>query len=433
MEAIKKQTCSAIDLSLRRNEEMALKLSKSIFITRGPKQRDPCWELKDKIAMLDTAVRQWKCAPIYIIQDTEEDKDEVFDGAHRCEAIFEFIDGKYSIEKVPSVDWESSPLKDCIGLKYNEVPKPIQKLLKEYEFDINIIDSETANNPNSLKMLWSRLSMAGKPLNNFESQIPVYHYLHNKILEPNLKQWYNTPFFPAKSSKRGQLEVKLKKILALSHYEQIPSCASMEALIKKWSEDLLGKTIEQIEKNSIEQSNFINAKLQHLRSLLTELEDRNILRDKDANIIVDKSREVPFNIILGRLGYWFPTISKFRRYDTEICKVISDILKKNPNDLCKSLEVNSRNATFQKKLILYLDDNFKSISQKNDEKRLFSQSEKIEKLKEQNNLCTLCNEQIFEHQRSAGDHIIEFCRGGKTSYDNLQIVHKLCHEQKNMK
>jgi 5-methylcytosine-specific restriction endonuclease McrA len=40
---------------------------------------------------------------------------------------------------------------------------------------------------------------------------------------------------------------------------------------------------------------------------------------------------------------------------------------------------------------------------------------------------------IQENQRSDGDHIIEFCKGGTTSYDNLQILHKICHEQKNMK
>jgi 5-methylcytosine-specific restriction endonuclease McrA len=54
------------------------------------------------------------------------------------------------------------------------------------------------------------------------------------------------------------------------------------------------------------------------------------------------------------------------------------------------------------------------------------------KLKEQNFNCPICKRAILEHQRTAGDHIVEFCRGGNTTYENLQILHKVCHDTKNM-
>ena len=85
------KSVEAITLKLRIDPDMADRLNMSRFVTRGPMQRKPCWTVSDNIAMIDTVVRQWKCAPIYIIQDIEKKVDEVFDGAHRCEAIFDCI------------------------------------------------------------------------------------------------------------------------------------------------------------------------------------------------------------------------------------------------------------------------------------------------------------------------------------------------------
>ena len=85
------KSVEAITLKLRIDPDMADRLNMSRFITRGSMQRKPCWTVSDNIAMIDTVVRQWKCAPIYIIQDIEKKVDEVFDGAHRCEAIFDCI------------------------------------------------------------------------------------------------------------------------------------------------------------------------------------------------------------------------------------------------------------------------------------------------------------------------------------------------------
>lgn len=422
----------AVTLKIRRDPYAAKKFNWYHFITRGPIQRKPCWTLSDNIAMIDTVVRQWKCAPIYIIQDINKNIDEVFDGAHRCEALFDCIDDKFIIEKVSTVDWKTSPLKDSIGKKFSEFTPKMQNLITGYKFDLNIIDDETANDPAALKILWSRLSKSGKELNNFETMIPIHTILHKEILAPNLSVWYKTLFFSQSDSKRGQLEIKLNRLLCLSEKENLPVFSSMEDLIKKWCDEVLGLTTEEINRNSKEKSENMIQRLKNMNALYKELEDRTVLRDKDGKSIIDKSKDVPLIIILGRMGYWFPNVGKFKRCEKEICKIIKDILLMNPNDLCKYLTVTSRNATFQKALIKDIDNKFKPLSEKYNEKRLFSPAEKQKKLKEQGFKCTICNKTILEHQRAAGDHIVEFCRGGNTTYENLQMVHKLCHETKNM-
>jgi hypothetical protein len=424
---------AAITLRNRRDIHIAERDEVPLFRTRGPKQRAPCWTIEDNMAMLDTVLRGFHCGPIYIIQDLEASIDDVFDGAHRCEAIFDFIDNKYQLthDKKDTIQWETSPLKDHIGKFFKELPLTIQKQIKEYNFCINIIDPDTASDPKALELLWERLSKAGKPLNNFEAKIQTHAILQKEVLEPSSKVWLKSHLFTADKSKRGQLEVKLNKLLALSEKESLPSYSSMEDLINRWCDEVLGKTTESIDTNTkLNKENYIN-RLKKMRDIMTELQDRNTFHE-DEKSIIDKSKDIPLLIIIGRLGYWFKTISHFRRVADELCLKVHSILKMNPNDLCKFLQVNSRNATFQKKLIVHVDSIFSQHSDEAKERRTFTMAEKKQKLEEQGGLCTGCNKPILEHQRRDGDHIKEYCKGGTTTYDNLQILHKLCHESKNM-
>ena len=424
---------TAITLRNRRDIHIAERDEVPLFRTRGPRQRPPCWKIEDDMAMLDTALRGFHCGPIYIIQDIENGIDDVFDGAHRCEAVFNFIDNKYPVTKgrKDTIKWDTSPLKDHVGKYFRDLPAIIQKQLKEYIFYINIIDSDTAGDAAALGMLWERLSKAGMKLNNFEAKIQTHYVFQKEILEPCASDWLQTPLFPAGKSIRGQLEVKLQKLLALGQSETLPACSSMEDLVDKWCENELGNTPDDIEINTRAKKESLILRLRYLRNLLRELQDRNTLHI-NGELIVDKSRDIPFLIIMGRISYWFPTMSSFRRVANDVCPIIQDVLKMNPNDLCTYLKVSSRNATFQRKLVEYMDSKFKSYADQAKERRCFTAAEKKKKLDEQGGLCPECNKQIFDHQRNAGDHIIEYCMGGTTTYENLQILHKLCHESKNM-
>jgi 5-methylcytosine-specific restriction endonuclease McrA len=62
--------------------------------------------------------------------------------------------------------------------------------------------------------------------------------------------------------------------------------------------------------------------------------------------------------------------------------------------------------------------------------RKFTKKTITEKLAEQNNICTRCNLPIKETDDYEGDHIIPWTAGGKTIPENLQILHKRCHQLK---
>ena len=205
----------------------------------------------------------------------------------------------------------------------------------------------------------------------------------------------------------------------------------MDDLVKRWCEDNLGKATTEIDTNTRAKKESLLLRLRFMKNLLKELEDRDVFY-VDGKSIIDKSKDVPIIIIIGRLANWFPNMSAFRRVAEEVCPIIRNILKMDPNELCAYLKATTRNASFQKKLIEDIDTKCKAYTEKAKERRCFTIAEKKKKLEEQGGKCSMCEGIIYEYQRTAGDHIVEYCIGGSTSYDNLQIVHKLCHEKKNI-
>lgn len=61
--------------------------------------------------------------------------------------------------------------------------------------------------------------------------------------------------------------------------------------------------------------------------------------------------------------------------------------------------------------------------------RTFFDSDKSRKYKEQNGVCPHCN-QHFEFSEMHGDHIVPWINGGKTNYENLQMLCQRCNNIK---
>jgi 5-methylcytosine-specific restriction endonuclease McrA len=101
-------------------------------------------------------------------------------------------------------------------------------------------------------------------------------------------------------------------------------------------------------------------------------------------------------------------------------------------DIQTKLECTSRNATFQKRLIETIDAILETEVNAEGSCRRFSKRAIDDKLAEQGHACPLCKLAIASSDKYEGDHIVPWTAGGKTVAENLQVVHRRCHQLKSV-
>jgi hypothetical protein len=429
---------TAVSLKTRTNKHTAKLINRNRLIVRHEMQRENSWKPQQNTDFIDTVVRGWHCAPISVIpttpieaEDGEEDEtiDYVFDGAHKLEAVFNFIDNKEGTE-LKKVDEEFGPLKGCGGKKFNELPKEIQQKILNYEFHINLIDSETANDKESLKILWERLNRAGQKLNNYELALPVIVDLVKLVLKPSIHLFLNSQIYPKNTTARGAVEKILQMILATSDCAistpYMNDFSSKLGLVKEWQNVRLGSKIVETKLNTRKHAEEWNNNLKLASQYMKYLHEANCFVDEEGNNILQpahRATELPF--LLGRAVFHFKKPEEFRRICRELAKQVKEkffqeVLRDEPG----------RNGQFQKRILNEIDEllvEFVKLKQP----RLFSKEQIATKLAEQKSKCALCSEKILSHQPYEGDHIVRWADGGPTTLENCRVVHERCNKTKN--
>jgi len=140
--------CEAQELKFRCDPEYATAHSCPVLRTRHDMQRESCWSVAEKVEMIDTCFQGWICPPIYVINHLEltevapDGEDHVFDGAHKLEAVFEFMAGKFPLKATPT---SCAEIKEHTGKLFEVLPLALKTKIRKYRFVINVIDDETAH------------------------------------------------------------------------------------------------------------------------------------------------------------------------------------------------------------------------------------------------------------------------------------------------
>lgn len=415
----KSQLLPISTLVTRMRDEGALAIEQE-FINPSPWFQRPyeAWTSTLKVGLIDTIMNGFALNPIWMIEDKNEEKWDVLDGQHRLLTIKDYMENKFCLCKkgLTLLSKEEYDKKF-----YKDLSKSDQSKIKNYLVHINILDSSNQD-VDMIDYWYTKLNSTSMCLNDYERQktkrATLYEFL-NKYEDE-----FELAIHPHVTDTRGKLHETMLKYLCFCE-EEIQSGTSNTDRMRKWVDKKFGKTKKEVDSNVIIYDKWLHSTMSRIKRYAKHFKDLGLfteqLNDLYRLLVCCRTIALVPDEFLTRHGKQLATEFKHK-----VVNASDFILAQN-----MGLEKSNRNCQFQRELIKYVDSIIKSVLGKDlQSQRLFRHEDIIKKLEEQHNLCALCNKEISKEQTFEGDHIVPWHSGGDTKYDNLQVVHKLCHIKK---
>jgi len=404
-------------INLRTNKENALATSQ-IYLNKNPDfQREyEAWDDQLKTRFIETILIGRAMNPIWTILNPEDNSEEVLDGMHRLTTALDYLNNRFKLNQKYFTDANRG---EIYGKKsFSELNLDDQQKIRNYNFTFNQLDSTYRTDATKRRDQYEILNRSSKTLNDFEFNKVLYGPFFDLI---SLYKNDLNSFFFNKVDSRGEIQTEIIDILVLS--QDLPnSWPSFNSLRDKYYKEGLGQTQESVDLFLQNNQEKIKSDLIFMKKIVLTLKDNKFFSDNKKKF---NKYYVPYKCIISRLMYKFKDISLFNRHIIDIIEHLK--IQIIDVDIQNILECKSRNAMFQKKLIQLIDTVINLSYEKNKDKRLFTKADINHKLQEQNNVCAICK---YSKENYEGDHIIEWSKGGKTTYDNLQVLCRSCHSIK---
>ena len=134
-------------------------------------QRTYVWDVQHKSLMIHSMIMGIPTVPIWAAHGSESRTYEFMDGKQRCNAISDYIKGKYALRNVPPVTYRDAQTGDLLedevdvnGLYFTSLPEDMQDNILSYQLSVNYFDDIEED---SQEEFFSRINQ-GKALSAIE-------------------------------------------------------------------------------------------------------------------------------------------------------------------------------------------------------------------------------------------------------------------------
>lgn len=354
---------------------------------------------------------------IQIFRSNETRIKELIDGQQRVLSLVKFYNNEFALEGLEE-------LPELNGYFFCDLDYRLQTMFEEFQIRARIV----ANNSQYKYQMFERLNTGSKQLNKQEVRNCVYR---GKMLsfakEMSNNEIVQKVLYGLTDERYDRTEFILR-VLAIICNQGRQEESSISKNIDKFMSSEYCKYITDEQINSI-RINFIDT-----FKTLYDLLDNDLLFEKSK---VTKVHIEPIIISVYNMEQKRNLILNKDIINEQLCECITSneyYLKTMERQTNSKYNTNDR-IFFIKKLLNEIVD---SSSVKLDPKRYFTLDERFLLWQKAWSIdkgvkCAICGQKINMFDDAEADHIIPWSKGGQTTLDNAQLVHKICNKSKSNK
>lgn len=364
-----------------------------------PYQREFVYEQPRRDAVITTILEGCPLNVIYLAK-LDDGRLEVIDGQQRITSICKFVKGQFSVEITMDIDGNKK------RTDYSNL-NAAQEAFDNYELMAFVCEGD-----NTAKMKWfRRINIAGVKLTEQELRNANYHgswvtdakkyfsRLNGLAMDTQIGNHRYKDYVDAKSGGKDK---------------DNPTTEDTKSVARQYLlEKVLGWACDADNENRPLLTKKVKVDIDEYMGKHYRDEDAKALWRYYDDVITWVSRTFPTYRKLMQGVEWGLLYNRFKDVD-------KTGLDEKVNEILETEEISNEKYVYE----AVLSGNINLL-----QARAFPEAERKRKYKEQDGICPICGKK-FAFEDMAGDHIVPWSKGGKTVYENLQMLCKGCNAGK---
>lgn len=384
--------------------------TKGKLLTNPDYQRDYVYTEEKASRLVESALMLIPLPTVYLCEE-ENNIYSVIDGQQRIMSFIKFVDGDFSLKGLTS-------LTELNGKYYKDLDAELQTIIDDTTFRTILIAKESAD---SKYDIFERLNRGAVTLKEQELRNCVYRGPYNSMINDLANEKNVATMFKAENKRMWYQEYILRFFALIGFMTYKPS-------MKTWlNKHMKLHQFEDEKSIAADREKFVKT-LSIVKEVLGT--DAFATVDYEKKIVINKFSATFYDSIMIAFSKFDRTklINKADaiRLAIEDKKLHDDVY----HDACYAATGSTDRVIRRILTIFNLVSYILGDDGTNKESRTFDPALKLPLAERQNYICPLCNNKIVDIEQCEIDHILPYSLGGKTTFENAQLVHMICNRHK---